>query len=460
MLFAQNIKIDLGADRIAQNQYFTITITANNERIKSYDAFPEIKGFQRQHTGTSMSSSFINGTRSLTYSITQHYVPTKQGTFRLKPFKMKVNDQTVASNGTTIEVSAPKQRRRRNDPFSMFDDFFNQQEESYEQIDAEAYLSLHTDKNEIYEGEGVLVSLGFFIEEQSYGILGLPGNINEQLNEIYQLLHPKNALEELFDLPYQWERVTVGNKRFIRFTLHQAMLYPFTNEDLVLPSIQFEMQKFKISQGFFRRKKRDGMQTFKSKAKTIRVKPLPPHPLKDQVSVGQFTLNESTTPNDQFNTGESIHYIFEIKGEGNFSTIAMNEPTKDTRLEIYTPDIHQQIQKAHNKVLGTKRFSYDIIPNEPGTHILKDYFSWIYFDPKQAHYDTLISQISLQVAGESLRDHSIASSDLGDFYNQIPLTSNHLVSIDTINKTFYIGILFALVMLVTMILFFVRKKTD
>ena len=45
---AQNVQIELGPGEIGENQAWTITITVNNDRLKSYDNFPDIEGLQKR----------------------------------------------------------------------------------------------------------------------------------------------------------------------------------------------------------------------------------------------------------------------------------------------------------------------------------------------------------------------------------------------------------------------------
>ncbi|MEQ8810189.1 MAG: hypothetical protein RIE59_14045 [Imperialibacter sp.] len=40
--YSQEISVDLGPSEMALNQYFTITVTVQNDRLRSYDEFPEI----------------------------------------------------------------------------------------------------------------------------------------------------------------------------------------------------------------------------------------------------------------------------------------------------------------------------------------------------------------------------------------------------------------------------------
>jgi hypothetical protein len=63
-----------------------------------------------------------------------------------------------------------------------------------------------------------------------------------------------------------------------------------------------------------------------------------------------------------------------------------------------------------------------------------DYFSWVYFNPKTAKYDTLKSEVKFEVTGESKKNISISSVDLGSFYDSIEDKSNNLESL-TEDKT-------------------------
>ena len=104
-----------------------------------------------------------------------------------------------------------------------------------------------------------------------------------------------------------------------------------------------------------------------------------------------------------------------------------------------------------------KQFNYYGIPNEPGEYHLKDYFNWIFFNTKTEQYDTLSSELVLNVSGESKRNLSISSNDLGSFYDIIEFENNKLTSRvgDVYTKIF--ANIFILIMLVLSLIFVFRK---
>jgi hypothetical protein len=189
------------------------------------------------------------------------------------------------------------------------------------------------------------------------------------------------------------------------------------------------MIKYKVARNpsFFGQNRKEDFKTFYSKAKKITVKDLPPHPLKDVVAVGDYRLDERLNA-VQLNTGQSVGFDFNVYGEGNISSIEKPMARSDDRFDFYEPNVKQSINREQGRVTGTKSFSYFMIPKEPGTYNLGKYFKWIYFSPSTKRYDTLVSKQVVIVSGESRKNHSIESTDLGTFYDQIGSADNTIHS--------------------------------
>lgn len=459
---AQEVAIELGSDEIALNQGFTITITVHNERLKNYDDFPEIEGFRKMGTTSSSNTTVINGQISSSQSTIQQYAALREGTFRLKPFSMTVNGKKIRSPGKTIEVGPASQRTARTDPFSnsIFDEYFGRSsgEEEFMDVKADAFLALTTDKDEVYLGEGFTATLAFYVSEANRAELEFY-DLSRQVSEATKLISPTNCWEESFSIEnIKGELVVLNKKRYMRYKLFQSAYYPWNLEPIELNSVPLELIKYKVSKrrSFFGRNKKEDFQTFYSLPKIIEVKDLPPHPLKDEVAVGDYYLEEkvsSTTPK----TGESFNYRFQIFGEGNISAINNPQIPDDEIFDFYPPNIRQNIKRGNGKVDGVKQFNYYGIPNEPGSYNLADYFNWIFFNTKTEHYDTLSSKIVLNVTGESKRNLSISSNDLGSFYDIIDFENNKLTSRigDVYTKIF--ANIFILIMLVLSLIFIFRK---
>ena len=173
---------------------------------------------------------------------------------------------------------------------------------------------------------------------------------------------------------------------------------------------------------------------------------MPPHPLRDVVSVGDYRLDERIRDTD-LQTGQSAGYNFNVFGEGNISAIEKPTAKADDRFEFYEPNVRQDITRQNNRVTGTKSFSYFMIPKEPGEYKLGDYFQWVYFNPKVGKYDTLKSQLTVYVTGESKKNEAIQSNDLGNFYDRINVAENTLKTMEDTRWQKWAFNVFVLVML-------------
>lgn len=458
---AQKAEIILGPDEIGENQMWTITITVQNDRLREYDNFPDIDGFRKRGTSSQQSTNIINGQISSSHSITMTYQPLRQGTFTLPAFKMKINDQFVSSPGKKIKVGPAVQQQYR-DPFRDFfdrNDFFDRGEPEYVDVKDNAFLAVTTNKDEVYAGEGFNMTLSFFTAETDQAPMSWY-KLSEQLTEILKKLKPLNCWEENFNIEnIDGEPVTIGGKTYIQHKIYQATFYPLNTETITFPAVGLEMIKYKVAKNpsFFGRNRQEDFKTFYSKPKKVRVKELPPHPLRGQVAVGDYYLDEKISE-PQLETGRSATYEFNIYGEGNIASIAKPVVPVDKSIEFYEPNIRQNITHRSNRVTGTKSFTYFLIPREPGDYDLKDYFQWVYFNPEKKEYDTLKSQVRLHVIGESKKNESIQSTDMGSFYDQIEDVDNNLRKASVSDWSTRAFQIFILAMLGSSLYLVLRKK--
>ncbi len=447
---AQTIQITLGPDEIGENQAWTISVGIQNDRFKSHDfVFPEITGFRKRGTSSQSQTSIVNGQVSSSQSITMTYLPMKQGTYTIPAFKMTVNGQSISSPGKKVKVGPPVQTQR--DPYNAYDpsDFFGKNNNTeFIDIKEDAFLAVSTSKSEVYVGEGFTTSLSFYVADKNRAPLQFY-DLAKQLTGILKKIKPANCWEENFDIEnVQSETVTINGEYYDQYKLYEATYYPLNAKDIVFPSVGLQLIKFKVAKNptFFGQNRKEDFKTFYSKPKTVKVKELPPHPLRDKVAVGDYRLEERIS-STALQTGQSFSYDFNIYGEGNISAIEKPTVMKDGSFEFYDPNVRQDINRQNTRVTGTKSFSYFIIPKEPGEYRMRDLLQWVYFNPTLKKYDTLIARTAVVVNGESLKNESIESTDTGSFYDKISGTDNTLrTATDSGWITIALGI-FILVML-------------
>lgn len=426
--FGQKVEINLGPDEISQNATWTIAITVYNAPLKSYDRFPDVKGFRKGSPASRIYTSLVNGTVTSVQSVIMNYYPLKTGLVTVPAISMKVNDQLVKVEGKQVKVTAGTTNPQNPNAYNRRPgDFFGDDEPDFVDVRDEAFLSLTTDKKEVYLGEGVNATLAFYIPENNLATIRWY-DLSKQLSEILKKLKPTSCWEENFEIEnVEGEMVNLNGKSFIRYKIYQAMFYPFNTQSIEFPQVKLDMLKFKVARNpsYFRSNSQETLKSYYSKPVTIRVKDLPPHPLKNMVAVGEFRLDERMMDTN-LTTGQSAAYEFNIVGEGNISSLPKPTVKNDGVLEIYDPSSRQELSKSRNRIVGTKAFRYFMIPREPGQYHLAPYFKWIYFSPQKQKYDTLHSNLTVYITGESKKNEVIDSQDPGGFYEQISSADNSL----------------------------------
>lgn len=434
--FAQEVQVSVPQNEVALNQNLEIVVEVRNQRLKNYSGFPEIPAFRKAGVSTRTQTQIVNGQMSVVQQVVQSYLPTKQGNFRIPSFAMTVNGTDVKFPGKRVKVG-PARQRQSFDPFADFWDnmsgnpFGNQKKRSdldFVDVKEDAFFAITADKDEAYVGEGINLTISFYVANKNQAQMEFH-NLSEQLTEIIQKVKPDNAWEENFNIDeIVPESVTIQGKSYRQYKIYRGTFYPLNAGKLTIPSAGLKMVKYKLSKQrtFFGRQRQKDFKTFYSREKTLNIKPLPPHPLRDRVAVGNFKLVEEVENFRSLKSGESTKLRFRIQGEGNINSLSEPELRKTPALDFYPPNSATSINRSGTRVVGSKTFYYDIVPSEPGTFKLKDHMQWIFFNLEKDDYDTLRPDVVLSVSGESLRNAAISAKDYGAFYGQMDAASNSL----------------------------------
>lgn len=464
-LLAQQISIVLGKSPLPINQYYTIGIQLHDQALKEYSPFPDIEGFKKSTKYSSTETIITGGATSKILTVYQNYAPLAEGEFVLKPFSMKVNGQTVQSQGTTIVVKS----MTATTPGINTPDLISPGDEPETTIDAQpeyiekddnAFLTLYTNKDEVYVGEGFTVALYFYLAAEDQQLLDFHDFTN-QISAILKQLQQPNVWEESFEFTeITPENVIVEGKPYLRFKLYESVLYPINLQPIRFPQLSLVMLKYKVAKepSLLNNQRQEGFKTYFARPREIKVKQLPPHPLRDAVPVGNYRLTEKLSrKNAQVN--KSLSYLFRVEGEGNLAAIMPPVPETQPGLDIYPPDVRQDVTRRAGRVIGSKSFTYTVLPREPGNYNLGELMHWIYFDPTTARYDTLRPTLTIAVTGNRDTDALVLSRDLGPFYRIIENEDNTLVSLhqfDEIRR--YTNIILVVLLAVSGFIFIKRRK--
>lgn len=458
---SQDVSIEFGPDEIGLNETFLIKLTLSNDKIKSYDQFPEIPSFQKQGLSQASSMNLINGQMSSSNSIIQYYKPSKIGQFTIAPFEVMVNGIAFSARGKRIKVVDAKTSSGLGGGGDPFADFFGRSAEETEFIELEddAFFALTVDKQEVFAGEGFTMSLAFLMSESNRAEFQFYDPA-KQLDAILKKIKPNNAWEENYNISnIDPEQVTINGKRWVRYKVYEASFFPFSEGTIEIPQIGWQMIKYKVAKNptFFGANRQEDFKTFYSTAKKIKIKPLPPHPLKNEVSVGIYQLRENIDK-IEVETGQGFEYNFGISGIGNINAISAPRRLSGANLSTFDPNVRQQINRGYGRVSGLKEYNYYITLNEAAEVALNQHFEWIYFDPQRAVYDTLKPTARIISLGESKLNQSISSQRLGGLYDRIQSEENRFINKE--NKYYVTTVINALLLLVVALLaaMILRKK--
>lgn len=424
------ISIEIGVTQVAKNQAFEVSISNENGLIESYSSFPEIEGMVMRDGPRLKEDKIVDGKKVVSQTITQYYYALEEGTYFLYSFTIDVNGQSYSTEGTEITVGP------ENDKFGLIEleetiNFSLDDEREFIETQETAFLGLTTNEDEVFVGEGFNVILALYVALSNEAELKFH-ELNPQLVEILKKIKPDNCWEEDFDIrEIQKRPVTINGEAYHQYKIYQASFYPFNNETIYFPSVDLKMIKYNVlkGEGDIEDEKVPEYITFSTNSKTINVKELPEHPLRDKVIVGHFSLQEEL-PKLKFVTGEGFKYKFRLRGQGNIAAIKAPDVKNSKELVFYEAGGSQLISHSESLVSGEKVFEYNLVAKEAGDYPLARQIEWIYFNPTLEAYDTLRPRFVVEVSGESLKNLQISISNFGKYYEKISTENNAFVTND------------------------------
>ena len=382
--------IELGQTNFPIERPFTISIIIPNSETRTTVQFPDIAGFTKRGISTSVTPVEIGGKTLTNQVITQSYQARSPGRFQLQPFAVTINDETVRSAGAILIVQpsatvVPLANATGNIAGIT--------------PNGAAFLSLRPSRVSIYAGEGVSLTLSFFVAD-NYPYELMFQALDKQLQVITKKIRPANSWEEnqpineLKPVP-----VVISGKKFREYRLFQSIFFPLSNQSLRLPAVSLQVGRRPV---IGPPPSQPETVEFTSKPIVVVVKPLPAHPLRGRVPVGTFQLEEGME-RQYVLAGKSVRYTFSVSGEGNVATlpapILLNDPAET---DIFPPEEKHTLSHSGHKITGRKTFTYFIVPHQNGSIPLANRFQWIYFDPQTTRYDTLRPRVVLQVGDNTL----------------------------------------------------------
>ena len=418
----ENISIEFGSKTLSLDQPFVISVILSNAESRPSIIFPEINGLEKRSKSATSTINSVDGKKIVIQTISQEYFASKAGNYLIPEFVITVYGVRLKSEETMVVFS------QGNLDGSDLATIENEGVEAdMENINEGIFLSVQTDKKDVYIRQGFALRISLYISENAPVEMEFY-QFNRQLQSILKKVRPVNCWEENVGLEEIVRRkVKIRGKAYTEYNMYQSRLFPITSDNIVLPSISLDMLVVDNSNAV--NVERKVIKTFKSKASTVMVKQLPNHPLRDQVAVGLYSLKEKLS-SELVYPGESVRYMFRVEGTGNIAAISPPVIQSNSSFDIYPPEVSQVIKRSYQNVIGEKTFDYFVVPRKDGDFSLARYFQWIYFDSDTEKYDTLRSSRTLQVKGEDYKLANFSLSGSSGLYDNLENLDSSKETID------------------------------
>lgn len=379
-VFAQerDVTIDVGKSRLTMQDELVFKITLENGPSRTKPGlidFPVLPGFKKDLQKRSFPVLMEEGKRKQIDVIQQKYIPEKPGVFQFPQFQILIDDQAfiIAPRRVTVIDSIPGFPARLP-----------------KLIGKEAFLATTVSATEAFVGEEVVVEVALFIPKQTNFEWDFPTDLSAQIERISQRLKPLDCLENRLVLSsVTAESIEIKGQEFTKYRVFLSRYIPLKSGKLLFPALEFKPLRKMRGEAEFT------LYALKSSQETVRIQPLPDHPLRDKVSVGPFQWTEQVSPK-QVEIGKPVMYEARIQGSSSLGFASWPVPTSDEWFDFFP-----ESSPAKSQIGPVRTFRFQLIPKKNGKVALSRYFQFFFFHPGRQTYDTLTSNLNLVIRGES-----------------------------------------------------------
>ena len=420
-----------------------IKLILSGEKLKSVSNFPEIQDFVKGNTFfTKENASFY---------ISQIYYPLKTGTFVMRPFNINVNGVKYSFKSQNFKIKNKKAVKENLVKHVIL------KINSEELIKPDVFFKINSNTKNAYTREGINLSADFYVAKNNTEEFNFV-HLQEQVKTISDTIkHLHCWIDELGSTDeMKMDSVIFNNQTYLKYQLFNAYIFPYDTSGITIPEFNFKIISYKTKKSNLLIEREAYYLTFSSSSILIKLKPLPPHPLREVVPVGTYK-HVDKFPNQVIKTDEMFKYSISIKGTKGLSVISNPILLENKSLEIFPPRITRKNAEVNNNQEYIKTFEYSIVPKKGDKIVLGDYIYWVYFNTKQKKYDTLATKLAVDIK-EMAFDDQYQTTKHQSFYDQmIGKVSNKIKSKEKDDKIKWISNILILLMLVSTFILILKK---
>lgn len=424
------LQVQMTADRnaVALGDRVVVQIQVSTRSLDRPDiTLPEFHGFEVIQQSVQRPTHFsfgLGGGQQVRSSVHYTFVltATQEGQVVIEPVIAVMGKERVRSQPLTITVTpagaAGPQPGAAQPPVTAVPEPPAaapqvEQTEGYvhaQQVDPEAFIRTVIDKAEPYEREQTTVTLYLYTRER----LQIAPTVDQEASTdgfwTQDLLDGK-ALERL---PMQ----RVGRIRYNVYLLRRMAAFPLRSGELTIGAMSLTIQRPQNLFDIFGRGKPAEPLSRTGVPITLQVRALPEEGRpKGDVAVGQYEI-ETALDRAQSATGDAVTLTAIIKGRGHIQSVRLPDPSLPG-LQVLEPQIRDLVETENDRVGGTRKFEWLLVPQQPGTYALPP-FAIHTFDPESGTYAEIEGpQVTLTAAGRAVAemppdDRAVATGNTGE----------------------------------------------
>ena len=389
--FSQELKFSASVSRNQAAVGEQIKLTYSLNAMGNAFAAPDLSAFDllmgpQQMFGTQN----VNGKFSQTLSYTYYIAGKKTGKFTIGPASIRVGNGVMKSNSVEIEIV------KGTSPAASGSQQQKQQQNNSSQPGNgnDLYVKAIVSKSSGVVGDQFLVTYKLYsrYSQLNYELSKAP-TFNGFYTEDIALANKPNGEQE-----------NINGQNYLTAEIKKVLVFPQKSGKLEIPSIELNcvvrqrVQAQSIWEQMMGGGYRDAEVKIKSAAVQLDVKPHDAvgKPVDFNGAVGKLSA-EITLDRAAVKAGEAVNMRISVSGRGNLKLIdppALNLPAE---LEVYDPQVKDNISVSSAGMNGSRTFEYLIIPRAGGDYNLGPLsFSW--FDPEARQYKSeTLQSLALKV---------------------------------------------------------------
>lgn len=383
-LYSQDIKVEAEYPSVVEaGQQFSVSWTVNTRggqfSAPSFEGFYKLMGPQ---TSYSSSTQIINGkvSQKTTYSHLYYLQALEEGSFVIPPASFTFRNKTYYSDSLRIEVVGTVANRQNVQAAG-------EEDTRIETANKDLFLDLSVNRREVYIGEHITATIKIYTRVDLSGI-----------NEIKYppftgFLKTDIETPALTSLKQENIKGTIYGTGVIQ----QFLLFPQVTGEITIDPVQISVlvrQKSGQTDPFFG----DFFSTYQtipraviSPVVKINVKPLPGTKPDDFSGVvGNLDL-KATIDKDTVTVNDAVNFKITVSGNGNLKLASAPTMKLSPDIEVYDPQVKDNIKNSINGTSGLRTFEYLLIPRHHGDFSIPP-VSYSFFNTSTGKYETLTTR--------------------------------------------------------------------